>query len=105
MEKLTYNEYKNRMKKKELDKPMIIDFYADWCMPCKMYTPVLEEINKEREDIEIVKVNVEEEREFASDMGALSIPMTLFINKNKSINRITGAYPKPRVNEFIKAYF
>lgn len=77
------------------DKPAIIDFYADWCRPCKMVAPVLEELSDEyKDDIVIYKVDTESERELASVFQIRSIPSILFIPKDKQPMMQAGALPK-----------
>ena len=79
------------------DKPVLLDFFAVWCGPCKMISPILEEIAEEREDIKVCKVNVDEEPELASQYQVMSIP-TLFVIKNGEItNQSMGAKPKAQI--------
>jgi thioredoxin 1 len=83
------------------DNPIIIDFYADWCQPCKIVDPILEELNKEYKDkIDIFKVDVDKEHELSAVLGIKSIPSTLFIPKDKEPQMSVGALPK---QVFIKA--
>lgn len=85
----------------EGDKPCIIDFYADWCGPCKMVAPILEELSKEYEGkVDIYKVDTEEEQELAAVFGIRSIPSILFIPKNGQPQMAMGALPK---DTFIQA--
>ncbi|MEJ5244277.1 MAG: thioredoxin [Bacteroidota bacterium] len=82
-------------------KPAIIDFYADWCGPCKMVSPILEEIAKEYEGlIDIYKIDTEAEQELAMVFGIRSIPSILFIPVNDRPQMAVGAFPK---DGFIKA--
>ncbi|MFW5792779.1 MAG: thioredoxin [Bacteroidota bacterium] len=77
------------------DKPAIIDFYADWCGPCKMVAPVLEELGKEYEGkLDIYKVDTEKQQELAGVFGIRSIPSILFIPKEGQPQMATGALPK-----------
>lgn len=66
------------------DKTVLVDFYADWCGPCKMQGPVLEELASERSDVKVCKLNIDDERELALEYGVMSIP-TLMIVKNGEV--------------------
>ena len=79
------------------EKIVIVDFYADWCSPCKMLTPILESIAEERKDIKIVKVNVDENSKLANEFRAYSIPLLVFFEDGKEVNRVAGL----RSKEFI----
>jgi len=86
---------KNTEWKFEGTRPAVIDFYADWCGPCKMVAPVLEALSKEYEGkIDIYKVNTEDEQELASAFGIRSIPSILFIPMNEKPRMATGAMAK-----------
>ena len=79
------------------DKPVLLDFFAVWCGPCKMIAPVLDEIAEEREDIKVCKINVDEEPELAAKYQVMSIP-TLFVIKNgEVVNQSLGAKPKAQI--------
>jgi len=85
------------------DIPCIIDFYADWCGPCKMVSPILDELSKEYEGkIKIYKVNTETEQELASTFEIMSIPTILFVAPGKEPKGIKGALPKSKFEELIK---
>ncbi|MDU1903259.1 MAG: thioredoxin [Dysgonomonas sp.] len=84
------------------DKPALIDFYADWCGPCKAIAPVLEELAGEYEgEIYIYKIDTEEERELAGLFGIRSIPSLLFIPMGESPQMAQGAVPKPELKKAI----
>ncbi len=86
---------KNTEWKFEGDKPAVIDFYADWCGPCKMVAPILEELSKEYAGkIDIYKVDTEAEQELAGIFGIRSIPSILFIPMNDKPQMAAGALPK-----------
>lgn len=73
---------------------VLLDFYADWCGPCRMVAPILEEIAAERSDIIIGKINVDQERELAEQFGVVSIPTLVVLDDGEMINRVSGARPK-----------
>ena len=84
------------------DKPVLIDFYADWCGPCRMVGPIVEEIAEEHPEYKICKVNVDEEAELAAQFGVMSIP-SLFVLKNGEVVKHTmGAQPKARILELFE---
>ena len=86
---------KNKEWKFEGDKPCLIDFYADWCGPCKMVAPILEELSKEYEGkIDIYKVDTEAEQELAAAFGIRSIPSMLFCPQDGQPQMAQGALPK-----------
>lgn len=83
--------------------PCLIDFYADWCQPCKMVAPILEDLSEKYEDqINIYKVNTEEQQELAAMFGIRSIPSLLFCPKDGQPQMAQGALPKPSMEKAIK---
>lgn len=92
----------NKEWKYEGDKPCMIDFYADWCAPCKMVAPVLEELQKEYGDsIVIYKVDTEDQQELAGMFGVQSIPSLLFVPQEGQPQMAQGALPKPTFEKAI----
>lgn len=84
------------------DKKVIIDFYADWCGPCQMMSPVIDELAKEKEDIvKVGKVNVDENQELAMEYGVMSIPTIIIVNKGKVEKTFVGVRSKSELLEAI----
>jgi thioredoxin len=101
MEKV-FNYEQNKEWKFEGELPAIIDFYADWCQPCKMVAPILEELSDEYNGkIDIYKVDTEAEQELAAAFGIRSIPSLLFIPKNEQPQMAQGALPKESFKQVI----
>ncbi len=98
---ITSENYESEVVKS--DKPVLLDFWAPWCGPCKMLGPVVAEIAEEHDEIKVGKVNVDEQEELATQFGIMSIP-TLVLMKNGKIEKsFTGFAPKESLEEFIKA--
>lgn len=79
------------------DKPVLLDFYAEWCGPCRMIAPIIEEIANERDDILVGKVNVDEQGELAQAYDVMSIPTLIVLKDGKVANQATGARPKAAI--------
>ena len=76
---------------------VLLDFYADWCGPCRMVSPIVDEIAEERVDIKAGKINVDEESELASKFGIYSIPALVVMKDGKVVNQAVGARPKAQI--------
>ena len=79
------------------DKKVLLDFWAPWCAPCRMVVPMVEEIAKERPDIKVGKINVDENPELASQFGIMSIPTLVVIENGNIVNQAMGARPKDAI--------
>ena len=86
------NNFQNEVM--DSDKPVLLDFWAPWCGPCRMVVPIVEEIARERSDIKVGKVNVDEQPELASRFGVMSIPTLLVMKDGKIVNQAMGARHK-----------
>lgn len=98
MEKLTTLNFNEKTGKGLV----LVDFYADWCGPCKMMGPVLEEIDHEMEEVTIYKLNVDEQGAIAQQFGVMSIPTLILFKDGVKVNQTVGFSPKPLLQEFIK---
>lgn len=79
------------------DRPVLLDFFASWCGPCRMVGPILDEIAEEREDIKVVKINVDEEPELASQFRVMSIPTLVVFKDGAVVNQAVGARSKDAI--------
>ncbi len=98
--KLTNDNFEAEVLKS--DKPVLVDFYADWCGPCQMVGPILEELAKEREDIKIGKINVDEEGELALKYKVSSIPYLAYFKNGEIVNQMVGFQGKEKILDMLK---
>ena len=84
------------------DKTVLIDFYADWCGPCKMFSSVVEAVAVENEDIKVVKINVDNAQDIAIKYQVMSIPTTVIIKNGQEVNRAVGMISKSDLLEMVK---
>ena len=84
------------------DKTVLIDFYADWCGPCKMLSPIVEDVAKSNTDIKVVKINLDENEDLAIKFGVTAIPTLVVIKNGEEINRTVGLVSKSEIEAMIK---
>ena len=98
--KITAENYENEVLNS--DKPVLLDFWAAWCGPCKMVSPLVDEIALENADIKVGKINVDEQPELATKFGVMSIPTLVVMENGKEVNRSIGAMPKASILKLVK---
>ena len=89
------NNFQNEVLNSEM--PVLLDFWAPWCGPCRMVSPIVDEIAAERGDIKVGKVNVDEQPELAGQFGVMSIPTLVVIKGGRVVNQMVGARPKSQI--------
>ena len=98
--KLTAENFEQEGLKSE--KPVLVDFYADWCGPCKMMAPIIEQISDEEADIKVGKINIDENIEIAQKYKVMSIPMFIAFKNGEAAAKTLGAQPKEEVLKLVK---
>jgi len=81
----------------ESEQPVLVDFWAPWCGPCRVVAPVLEEIARERPELKVVQLNVDENQQTAVSFEVLSIPTLILFRNGQAIKKVIGAYPKKKL--------
>ena len=84
---------------------VVVDFYADWCGPCKMLGPVMEEVSKDYPEVNFVKINVDENEELAAEFGIMSIPSVFMMKDGKVVDQFLGAQQERTIREKLNAAF
>ena len=82
---------------KAAEKPLLLDFYADWCGPCRMVSPIVDEIAEERSDVTVGKINVDDEPELAEQFGVMTIPTLVVMKNGEVVSQSSGARPKAQI--------
>ena len=95
-------EFENDVVKSE--KLVLVDFFATWCGPCQMLAPILEELSKDNEDFEIVKIDIDEERDLAIENEIEFVPTVVIFKNGKEVDRMTGVFDKNEILEKIEKY-
>lgn len=92
---ITKENFENEVLKS--DKPVLLDFWATWCGPCRMVSPIVDEIANERDDIKVGKINVDEQGELSMQFRIVSIPTLIVIKNGEVVNKAVGAMPKEEI--------
>ena len=99
---ITDDEYENAVLKSET--PVLVDFWASWCGPCKMVGPILEELSEELSGVKIVKIDIDQNNAWAGKLGIMSIPTMLIYKDGEVVAKQVGALPKEELKGFIQAH-
>lgn len=95
VEHINENQFKSVVL--ESEKPVLVDFYATWCGPCRQMSPILEQVSEERSDVKIVKVDVDENQNLAAEYGVMSIPTLIYFKGGKAVSQAVGARSKASI--------
>jgi len=98
--KVTLNNFQAEVLKSE--KPVLLDFWASWCGPCRMLLPIIDEIANENPDIKVCKVNIDEQPELADKFDVMSVPSLFVIKNGEVVNSCVGVRPKAQILEMLK---
>lgn len=102
MSAVKINESNYQKEVLQSEKPVLLDFYADWCGPCRMVLPIVEQIAEENSDVKVCKVNVDEEQELAAQFKVYSIPSLFVMRNGQIVNQSVGAKSKEEILEMLK---
>ena len=101
--KVTKDSFDQEVAKSSL--PVLVDFYADWCGPCKMVAPLVDQISNEyAEQVKVAKINIDDAQELAAQYGVASIPTLILFKGGEKADQLVGAVPKGKIEEFIKKH-
>mgnify|MGYP002562977630 CR=1 FL=1 len=99
---LTINQHNFDSEVMKSEKPVLLDFWASWCGPCRMFSPVIQEVADSHPEIKVGKVNVDEEPELARTFGVMSIPSIFYVKQGKVVSSSVGMQPKEKVEAMLK---
>jgi thioredoxin 1 len=104
LEKMAVTITKNNYRSEVLDSkvPVLLDFWAEWCGPCRMVAPVIDQIGRETPNVKVGKINVDEQTELAQQFGVMSIPTLVVLKGGKVVNKAVGALPKQAILNLLK---
>ena len=99
---LTINQHNFDSEVMKSEKPVLLDFWASWCGPCRMFSPVIQEVADSHPEIKVGKINVDEEPELARAFGVMSIPSIFYVKQGKVVSSSVGMQPKEKVEAMLK---